>query len=302
MRQRGFTLLELLIVLVVVTMLAALLVPVFSQARARARRNICVNNLRELARAVAMYAKDYDGCAPGVGYPFADQEWAGSWPRNPYVSWQTALAPYVRSRALFNCPDTTFYNTVDGTACADDMQCLGVAFPDSWRGTKLSYGFNVLLQFSTRMPSLNDLYNPNFPNSWFSYYNMSAGPGAGMDPATGWGGRNYSRLRKPAAVVLIADANNPTELCYDKVNLTDMCPDSSSPDCDINSLYSSADAVRHNGGNNWAFANGTVKWVPALKYLCRKTANGTGAGYTATDAEILSRNTLQKVHGIDQLN
>ena len=299
MKRKGFTLLELLIVLVVVTMLAALLVPVFSQARARARKTHCINNLRELARAVAMYAKDYDGCAPGVGYPSADQEWAGSWPRNPYVSWQTALAPYVRSRALFNCPDAAWTNTVVGTVGAEDMFCFNVPFPDSWQGAKLSYAFNVMLQLSERLNRVDPFM---MTNTWFNAYPMASHE-PGVTPATGWGGHNYSLLQQPNQVVMIADANNPTEFCGDKLNITEFCPSVEDPGCDeVGSPNQQggdnyAVTARHNSGNNWAYADGRVKWVPAGKYTC-----GGSSGWMETDAVINTGDTLQKAHGIDQLN
>ena len=301
-KKQGFTLLELLIVLVVMALLATLLVPVFVQAQQKARSATCVNNLRELAHAVAMYAKDYDGCAPGVAHPWADMEWAGSWPTNKYVSWQSALDPYLRSRAAFTCPNAEKINTVSADG-AGVMRGPEVAFPDDWGGVELSYAFNVVLQFNTRMQGVDDLYDPIFPNSWFNCYAMSPGPNqGGMDPATGWGGSNYSRLRQPKQVIMVADANNPVELCYEKANITELCPDPNSEYCGLSYFTADPALARHNGGNNWAYADGRVKWVPFDKYSCHIADNGTGANYTATDAEILSGDTLQKAHGLDQLN
>ena len=62
MRQRrGFTLIELLVVIAVITILAAILFPVFAQAREAARQTSCASNLRQIGMAARMYMQDNDG-------------------------------------------------------------------------------------------------------------------------------------------------------------------------------------------------------------------------------------------------
>ncbi len=61
MRKRnGFTLIELLVVIEIIAILAAILFPVFAQARERARAISCISNLKQLGLATTMYAQDYD--------------------------------------------------------------------------------------------------------------------------------------------------------------------------------------------------------------------------------------------------
>src|SRR5438132_9355149 len=62
--QRAFTLIELLVVIAIIAILAAILFPVFAQARASARAISCVSNTRQTATAVLMYAQDYDETLP----------------------------------------------------------------------------------------------------------------------------------------------------------------------------------------------------------------------------------------------
>jgi prepilin-type N-terminal cleavage/methylation domain-containing protein len=66
-RSRGFTLIELLVVIAIIAILAAILFPVFAQARDAARKATCQSNLKQFAVAFAMYAADYDGCYPNPG-------------------------------------------------------------------------------------------------------------------------------------------------------------------------------------------------------------------------------------------
>jgi prepilin-type N-terminal cleavage/methylation domain-containing protein len=63
-KQRGFTLIELLVVIAIIAILAAILFPVFAQAREAARRASCVSNLRQLGTATMLYTQDYDEMFP----------------------------------------------------------------------------------------------------------------------------------------------------------------------------------------------------------------------------------------------
>ena len=61
MRRRGFTLIELLVVIAIIAILAAILFPVFAQARAKARAVSCLSNVKQLTLGMTMYAQDNDG-------------------------------------------------------------------------------------------------------------------------------------------------------------------------------------------------------------------------------------------------
>src|SRR5262249_46325707 len=66
-RKSGFTLIELLVVIAIIAILAAILFPVFAQARDAARKAACQSNLKQFGVAFAMYATDYDGYFPNPG-------------------------------------------------------------------------------------------------------------------------------------------------------------------------------------------------------------------------------------------
>src|SRR5262245_56334549 len=60
-RQTAFTLIELLVVLAIIAILAAILFPVFAQAREKARAAACLSNEKQIGLAAHMYLEDYDG-------------------------------------------------------------------------------------------------------------------------------------------------------------------------------------------------------------------------------------------------
>src|SRR5881396_3133319 len=62
--RRGFTLIELLVVIAIIAILAAILFPVFAQARAKARQATCMSNLKQLALGALMYGQDFDETYP----------------------------------------------------------------------------------------------------------------------------------------------------------------------------------------------------------------------------------------------
>ena len=95
-RRGAFTLVELLVVIAVIAVLAAILFPVFKQAKDRAQATRCINNLRQQATAMKMYGNDWNGRFP-VAWHFARGK-----PSLPDV-----LMPYVKSTNVFHCPQDT---------------------------------------------------------------------------------------------------------------------------------------------------------------------------------------------------
>ena len=118
---RGFTLIELLVVIAIIAILAAILFPVFAQAREKARTASCSSNARQMGLAISMYKQDYD-----EHFPF------GGWrPNNDGTEdWQNSTAPYIKNKGVYYDPSST-----DDNEQADPTSW-------SWNRNPVSYLYN----------------------------------------------------------------------------------------------------------------------------------------------------------------
>src|SRR5690349_7111356 len=117
-KTRGFTLIELLVVIAIIAILAAILFPVFAQARASARSISCVSNVKQFALGVLMYAQDYDesiplmdnngstiyGCCP-TGNCYPDWGKAGTDPNEANAMFSGVVQPYLKNTQMLYCPE-----------------------------------------------------------------------------------------------------------------------------------------------------------------------------------------------------
>lgn len=108
--RRGFTLIELLVVIAIIAILAAILFPVFAQARAKARQISSVAHLKQVGTAGMMYLQDYDEAYPING------TWTGD-PNGPNgfaLGWLDRLEPYMKNLGVMRAPGDTGNNAWDG--------------------------------------------------------------------------------------------------------------------------------------------------------------------------------------------
>ncbi|MEP6754673.1 MAG: prepilin-type N-terminal cleavage/methylation domain-containing protein, partial [Chthonomonadales bacterium] len=123
-QRRAFTLIELLVVIAIIAILAAILFPVFAQAREKARQASCMSNLRQIGMGFTMYIQDYDELLPDRrdlknSLPGGWKPWT-SWPTSdPRAGWAlVVMDPYIKNSAVWNCP------SVSGTSMGWAIQVL----------------------------------------------------------------------------------------------------------------------------------------------------------------------------------
>jgi prepilin-type N-terminal cleavage/methylation domain-containing protein len=161
---RGFTLIELLVVIAIIAILAAILFPVFAQAREKARAISCLSNAKQVGTAIMMYAQDYDETI----VPWFNRTGIA---RNEYrddlVSWVQLCQPYIKNgtptrpttttfnnvqpNGMFKCPS---FNVSTYLESADKADCDGDGTPGSsglqtWVPAKLyhaNYGIGFGVQ------------------------------------------------------------------------------------------------------------------------------------------------------------
>ncbi len=163
---KGFTLLELLLVVAVIAILAALLLPAIGRARAKAQRPVCMNNLRQISIGIRMYADDSNDAFPPPKTNF---------PPDAFTAYAQLMKSYLgmtgasseRNR-LFACPADTF--------CYDSNKRLSQSLHLQSRFYYSSYGFN----------------GGNFPRG-------------GLPRWPGIAGRNLSSIKEPDKTVLVAE-------------------------------------------------------------------------------------------------
>jgi len=136
-RLRAFTLIELLVVIAIIAILAAILFPVFAQAKAAAKKTVCISNLKQVGLAEVMYASDNDDTFGGnfVGftadYAFWDYFYVNGFENKypnslyGYTSWQWQLHPYMKNDGKGSarvCPMSVDANTDWWSCTVKDTQ------------------------------------------------------------------------------------------------------------------------------------------------------------------------------------
>jgi len=133
-RKSGFTLIELLIVIAIIAILAAILFPVFNQARKKAAQTSCVSNLRQLSTAMKMYAQDFDDQFPYALYGDTVNRLSG---------WADVIFQgYVNNDQIYDCPGSNL--RMDRFTGVGYAQTRFIRAYEGQPGVGYSYGINAM--------------------------------------------------------------------------------------------------------------------------------------------------------------
>jgi prepilin-type N-terminal cleavage/methylation domain-containing protein len=141
-QRAGFTLIELLVVIAIIAILAAILFPVFAQARAQARKATCLSNTKQLGLAWVMYAQDYDETSPNAefvgrywvvdfGGCAAYKNYRGGIKRCDDMFFQDLIQPYAKNEGIGWCPQVS-----------QDFVWKSAGFKSPIRVNRTSYWYN----------------------------------------------------------------------------------------------------------------------------------------------------------------
>ena len=165
-KSAAFTLIELLVVIAIIAILAAILFPVFAQAREKARQTTCISNEKQLGNAMLMYVQDYDEAFPTLQYFDASGI--------PY-DWGHALYPYIKNGAGAQYSSTvTLYNGQGGI-----FSCP--SFP---REQVVEYGINLCISrpvSAAQIPEVATLAGVDSPSSRVAILEKGATTMVGYD-------------------------------------------------------------------------------------------------------------------------
>jgi len=233
-RVRAFTLIELLVVIAIIAILAAILFPVFAQARDKARQATCLSNVKQLSLGINMYAQDYDETLP-YGYHYSSDGKVWWW-------WQDDIHPYVKNNAIYTCPSASPH------AVETNGRPPGTVNPmvRDYIANAVKVGPDSGQWPPTRTDTSTVRVGPFTNNS-----------------GTGTSTQGLASIQDPAGTIMIFDGYRDVEI-YD-INETDCWRPVPQPPRDASHRWDGVVAKRHTDGFVAGYVDGHAKWMRESK-------------------------------------
>jgi prepilin-type N-terminal cleavage/methylation domain-containing protein/prepilin-type processing-associated H-X9-DG protein len=241
--RTGFTLIELLVVIAIIAILAAILFPVFAQAREKARAISCLSNTKQISLSWNMYLQDYDEQMvphqqPNTGDPLDGTYW-----------WPKLLDPYTKSWQIYHCPDSSDPGNIWG------------AGPNAWWGnwqqdSTIGYNYLDLGQWWQCAYTIGvSLASVDQPSQTIAFIDSAFQATTNPLPTNAQSG--FSDVNAPAQYAAILPATNTCTYYNGVLGGWDWATAPTNPTPD----FTGWTINRHSGGENIAWVDGHAKFV-----------------------------------------
>jgi prepilin-type N-terminal cleavage/methylation domain-containing protein/prepilin-type processing-associated H-X9-DG protein len=269
---QGFTLIELLVVIAIIAILAAILFPVFAQARESARTISCLSNQKQIGLAVVQYLQDYDERFPwsnldlrsgncganGCGYPQfnrRDLPWVNL--RCVAWGWDKLIYPYVKNVQAYKCTSASDGDDLRGNTDESDSG-------NQWRTGAVQMAINRRVTGGYNAPfnnpnGIRPLADMTFPAMTIL---LTEGSASTMDEKNGWGwcdGHAKMLNNVPDSNRPVDTGNDANDIPANSARRNEFCTVGDRLDqSDWSGV--SAPLRRHKNGGNYIFSDGHAKW------------------------------------------
>jgi prepilin-type N-terminal cleavage/methylation domain-containing protein/prepilin-type processing-associated H-X9-DG protein len=248
---RGFTLIELLVVIAIIAILAAILFPVFAQAREAARKTSCISNDKQIGLGAMMYVQDYDEMYPcnswdGAYMGTTDNDIRQDRPR--FTVWMWRIMPYIKNKQIFVCPSDPNPKSGWTGYSTDPTDCWGVPMPISYGHNQHLFGYGG----TDRPGPCGDFPAPD----WAVFYQPQSLAGV-PTPANTYMISDYARGYMESWWVNNLRASNYTRVYNASAPGGGASVDNTEP---WKSRRLLPNASRHQLGSSIVFADGHAKW------------------------------------------
>jgi prepilin-type N-terminal cleavage/methylation domain-containing protein/prepilin-type processing-associated H-X9-DG protein len=260
--KRAFTLIELLVVIAIIAILAAILFPVFAQAKDSAKQSASLSNMKQIQTAVHIYGADYDDLGPHYLLYQTDPGY--------YLTWMDQMVPYVKNEQIWISPAANTTVGAYGIGCA-------------------SSGANISKVVASYVwPAWNGYYDrwgawfdgPPMGAGWPAAQGGYAGAFAGNMPfcnnTTGFACKNMLQSDLPAETGWLMEGVAiswfTTGTAQRNMRFGSMC------NMGFTATPTNKTYFRHREGGNLAFADGHAAWKGAKTYLFDRSVDPAGTG------------------------